>query len=163
MGWSSAGQIDAIGSLGGAAQERAAASRASRIASGGPVRTFSSALARVEDPVAAQRPTPDRSAKEQALRDARAAAEELVAVTLVQPVLAQMRETNQAEGPFAPGHWEKTFAPLVDAEIARRIVGASGWGLVEEMAQDFASRDARARAPVRTTAGADPWKEPGDG
>ena len=63
----------------------------------------------------------------------RQAAEEFVAIALVQPILAQMRESEGAWGPFAPGDAEKRFAPLLDAEIAQRIVKKEGWGLVESI------------------------------
>jgi len=61
----------------------------------------------------------------------RQAAEEFISMALVQPVLAQLRETNQASGPFAPGDAEKSFGPMLDAEIAHRMVKSSGWGLVD--------------------------------
>jgi len=64
----------------------------------------------------------------------REAAEEFIAMALVQPVLAQLRETNQAAGPFAPGDVEKRFGPMLDAEIAHRMVKSSGWGLVDAVA-----------------------------
>jgi Rod binding domain-containing protein len=63
----------------------------------------------------------------------RQAAEEFISMALVQPILAQLRETNQAAGPFAPGAAEKSFGPLFDAEIAHRMVKSAGWGLVESV------------------------------
>ena len=61
----------------------------------------------------------------------RQAAEEFISMALVQPILAQLRETNQAADPFAPGSVEKSFGPMLDAEIAHRMVKSSGWGLVD--------------------------------
>lgn len=61
----------------------------------------------------------------------RQAAEEFISMALVQPILAQLRETNQAAGPFAPGDAEKRFGPMLDAEIAHRMVKSAGWGLVD--------------------------------
>ena len=55
----------------------------------------------------------------------------------MQPILAKLRETSTAAAPFAPGQWEKTFGPFMDAEISTRIVRASGWSLVDRMAEGF--------------------------
>jgi len=68
---------------------------------------------------------------------ARKTAEEFVAVTLVQPVLAQLRATNQAWGPFAPGAYEKQFGPLLDAEVAVRMTRASNFPLVEAVTRSL--------------------------
>ncbi|GAB4544225.1 MAG: hypothetical protein Tsb0013_01160 [Phycisphaerales bacterium] len=68
---------------------------------------------------------------------ARATAQEFVAVALVQPILAQLRESNNAWGPFAPGAHEKQFGALLDAEYASRIARASGYALVDRLASDL--------------------------
>jgi Rod binding domain-containing protein len=73
---------------------------------------------------------------------AREAAEEFVSVTFVQPLLKQLRESNHAAAPFAPTQGEKQFRSLADAEIARRIVKASRWGLVDRIASDIGQRSA---------------------
>jgi len=73
---------------------------------------------------------------------AREAAEEFVAMALVQPILAQLRETNAAAEPFAPGPVEKAFGPLMDAAAARRITSASGWGLVDRIESSLAGGSA---------------------
>ncbi|MCB9838830.1 MAG: hypothetical protein H6813_05785 [Phycisphaeraceae bacterium] len=70
----------------------------------------------------------------------RQAAQEFIAIALVQPVLAQLRETNQAAAPFAPGDVEKRFGPLLDAEIAHRMVRSSGWGLVDAVESRLTQR-----------------------
>ena len=75
----------------------------------------------------------------------REAAEEFIAMALVQPILAQLRETNQAAGPFAPGDVEKRFGPMLDAEIAHRMVKSSRWGLVDAVTARL-DRGANARA-----------------
>jgi Rod binding domain-containing protein len=85
--------------------------------------------------------------------EARAAAQELVASTLVQPILAQLRETNNAEAPFGPGQWEKTFGPMMDAEIATRIVRASNWGLIDRMTEGFTRPKASSATPDAREAG----------
>jgi Rod binding domain-containing protein len=71
---------------------------------------------------------------------ARRAAEDFVAVALVQPVLKQLREANQAAEPFKPGPAEKQFRGLADAMMARQIVGASSFPLVDRLAQDMLKR-----------------------
>lgn len=71
---------------------------------------------------------------------ARASAEELVAITLVEPTLALLRESNAAAPPFAPGDAEKAFGPMLDAEIARRVVRAKGFALVDRVASDLLKR-----------------------
>ena len=74
--------------------------------------------------------------------DARKAAEEFVAIALVQPLLSQLREHHLVDeedmGPFAPGRAEETFGPQWDAQIARRIVTASNYPLVDELARRLA-------------------------
>ncbi|MHC4976421.1 MAG: hypothetical protein ACYTF7_07425 [Planctomycetota bacterium] len=84
--------------------------------------------------------------------DARGAAEELVAMTFVQPILSQMREMNNAAPPFAPGVAERRFGAMWDAEIAQRLVRSEGFGLVDAVARDVLSK-ARGTvpAPVSTT------------
>lgn len=67
--------------------------------------------------------------------EARQAAEDFVAMAFVQPVLKQLRETNHGAAPFAPGKGEQQFRALMDAEIARKVVRASDWPLVDRLAQ----------------------------
>lgn len=67
--------------------------------------------------------------------EARESAEELVAIALVQPILSQMRSSNQAAEPFKPNEAERTFGSMMDAILARRLVHSSNWGLVDTMAQ----------------------------
>jgi Rod binding domain-containing protein len=71
---------------------------------------------------------------------ARAAAEEMVSITLVQPILASLRENSDAPPPFAPGDAERRFGPLFDAEIARRITKASNFPLVDQVARQLLAR-----------------------
>jgi len=79
---------------------------------------------------------------------AREAAQELVAITFVQPILAQLRESNMAAEPFAPGDAERRFGPLWDAAIAQRIVQARGFGLVDAVARSVRTQgDGAAPAP----------------
>lgn len=66
---------------------------------------------------------------------ARHAAQEFVSIALVQPILSSLRESNQAAPPFAPGDVERKFGPLLDAEIARRIVTRTNFPIVDAVAR----------------------------
>ena len=68
---------------------------------------------------------------------ARSAAEELVAITFVQPVLAQLRETNNAAAPFGPTPAEKQFGSVQDARIAQDIVRGARFPLVDQLARSM--------------------------
>lgn len=70
----------------------------------------------------------------------RPAAERFVAITLIQPVLKELRESNHAPPPFGPGPGEKPFRALLDAELAQRISRASSFPLVDRLAHDLRSR-----------------------
>lgn len=80
-----------------------------------------------------------RSAEEQA----RTAAEEFVSLSLIQPIFKKMREMNDAAPPFAPGPAEKQFGALMDAEIAQRIVRASGFPVVDQVARNLLQQHAQ--------------------
>lgn len=82
----------------------------------------------------AQRRVDAKQSPEDAARDA---AEQFVSVTLVQPLLEQLRSTNNAAEPFAPGEAEKQFRALHDATLAREIVSAGHWPLVDRLARDL--------------------------
>lgn len=73
------------------------------------------------------------------LTDTRKAAEEFVSIAFVEPILRSMRESNHAEGPFAPTAAEKSFGPLLDAEIAKQIVAHERYGLVDAVARQLLS------------------------
>ena len=73
---------------------------------------------------------------------ARSAAEQFVAVALVQPLLKQLRETNNAAPPFAPTSGEKQFQSLYDAEIAQRMVKAAHFPLVDRLSNDLLKKQA---------------------
>lgn len=77
--------------------------------------------------------TPARSSRQ---RDAaRDAAESFVATALIQPILKQLRQTNNAAAPFAPGAFEKQFAPLMDQIWSEQMVRANNWPLIDTLAQ----------------------------
>lgn len=58
-------------------------------------------------------------------------AEQLVASTFIVPILQQLRESSQAAPPFGPGMYEKRLGPMLDAQVADRIVSAQGLPIVE--------------------------------
>lgn len=68
---------------------------------------------------------------------ARESAREFVAVTLVQPLLKQLRDTSQAAAPFAPSGAERQFRSMLDAQMAQRIVRASNFGIVDAIARNL--------------------------
>lgn len=71
---------------------------------------------------------------------AREAAEGLVATALIYPVLKQMRESNRAAPPFAPGRGERSFGQLMDATLAQRVVKSAHWPLVDALARRMLAR-----------------------
>lgn len=85
----------------------------------------------------------------------RDAAEKLVAVAFVQPVLAKMRESGSAAAPFQPNAAEKSFRGMMDSALAQKMVKSSRWSLVDRIADklDRAS-PAKALAELRKQAGA---------
>lgn len=82
---------------------------------------------------------------------ARDAAERFVAATLVNPILSQLRESNEAAAPFAPSSAEKQFRALLDAELAQRITGAAHFPLVDRVAHDLLSRTRANTSPEAPT------------
>ncbi len=77
-------------------------------------------------------------------KKAREAAEEFVAISMVQPILAQLREQPLVDpedmGPLAPGRGEKMMRPLLDAQAAKGIVQAANWPMVERLAQQLLAK-----------------------
>lgn len=84
---------------------------------------------------------------------ARTAAEQFVALSLVHPVLKQMRESNQAWGPFAPSSGEKQFQALLDMRLSDSIVRSDRFPLVERVAQGLRKQS------ERLGGAADGWRE----
>jgi Rod binding domain-containing protein len=66
---------------------------------------------------------------------ARDAAEQFVAIALVQPLFKQLRASQNSTPPFGASNGEKQFRALWDAEIAQRMVHRSRWPLVDRVAQ----------------------------
>lgn len=75
---------------------------------------------------------------------ARRAAEDFVALAFVEPLLAQMRESNNAAPPFAPGPAEKQFGEIMDQVLSRQIVRASRFPLVDRLEADLSRQQAKA-------------------
>jgi hypothetical protein len=97
----------------------------------------------------ADRRLPEHVSDEAAARDA---AQRFVAATLVQPILDQIRETNDAAPPFQPTRGEKQFGSMLDARVAMDIVRASNFPLVDRMARDLLTRGGVARDAGRDAA-----------
>jgi len=68
---------------------------------------------------------------------AREAASQLVAITFVQPILAQIRASDGAAEPFKATPAEKQFGALLDAELAQRVTQAARFPLVDRVARDL--------------------------
>lgn len=82
---------------------------------------------------------------------AREGAQEFVAITLVQPLLKQLRENSKAAAPFKPSSAELQFRGMMDAQIAQRIVRAASFPLV-----DVVARSLERGAAAETVQGAAP-------
>ncbi len=64
---------------------------------------------------------------------ARLAAEGLVSATFIEPILKQVRESNNTPPPFGPSSAEKQFSSLLDTKLADEIVKAANFPLVERI------------------------------
>ncbi|MBA4039850.1 MAG: hypothetical protein C0468_05950 [Planctomyces sp.] len=91
-------------------------------------------------------------ATEAAGPDPRQAAEDFVATALVAPVLGSLRASDRTAAPFAPGPAEKQFRALIDVATARQIVRASGFAIVDRIAEGLARRAATAQPQPRSQA-----------
>lgn len=84
---------------------------------------------------------PPETARPGQTRDrARQAAEQFVAATFLQPILKEIRSQNRAAPPFGPTDAEKALGPMMDAQMADRMVRAHQFGLVERIAADLRRR-----------------------
>lgn len=90
-------------------------------------------------------------AEQSAESRARHAAEEFVSIALVQPILSSLRESNHAAPPFAPSEVERKFGPLLDAEVARRIVTRSDFPIVKAVARNLLKQSSAAGRPGART------------
>ena len=71
---------------------------------------------------------------------ARQAAEDFVAMAFVEPLLSQLRESNDAAPPFAPGPAERQFGQIMDQVLSRQIVRGSSFPLVDRIEADLSQR-----------------------
>jgi Rod binding domain-containing protein len=94
--------------------------------------SFASVLSRAQAGPGKNSQTPEQKARE--------AAEQLVATALVQPVLKQLRETNNAAEPFKPNSAERSFGQMMDTALSQRIVGSKSWALVDRVAATLMKR-----------------------
>ena len=78
----------------------------------------------------------------------RSVAEEFVASSLIFPILKELRQSNNAWGPFAQGRHEETFGAMLDIEIASQIVRASNFPLVDRLARDLLRHQEGKAAPT---------------
>jgi len=102
-------------------------------------REFASILARrVEGPGAVEQ-TPKERATD--------AARQLVSIALIQPMLAQLRETSKAAHPFAPTSAERQFRAMSDAHLAQDIVKAANFPLVDVLARRMLAKSEGEAAP----------------
>ncbi|MCH8270387.1 MAG: hypothetical protein IH985_04145 [Planctomycetes bacterium] len=85
---------------------------------------------------------------------AREAAEQLVAITFVRPILEQLRESNHAAPPFGPTSGEKQFRAFLDAKLADEITRAAQFSLVDRIASDLAREPVQPEWTAHTPSGA---------
>lgn len=100
---------------------------------------FSRILAKAADPT---KLTPEETARQ--------AAREFVAMSLVQPLLKEMRDTNHAAAPFAPTGAEKQFQSMLDAHAAQQIVRARQFSLVDSVARKLLDAQQRTQDASRS-------------
>ncbi len=125
-----------------------------------PIATATSAFMRVGDEtlrerqdsfagVLSRRQDANASAKERATQAAR----DFVAVAFIQPIMQQLRETNNSPPPYAPGPAEKKFRALMDASQAQHLVKAANFPLVDRIASDMMRSGGRSSPGMNDTTG----------
>ncbi len=87
-----------------------------------------------------------RDPKKSVAEQTRESAEQFVAMTLVQPLLKQLRENSKAAPPFAPSSGEKQFQSMLDAQVSQQIVHSSNFPLVDVVARRLLGRNGAAPA-----------------
>lgn len=119
---------------------------------------FASILGRKGTRPAQAEQTPEAKARE--------AAEQLVAITFVQPVLSQARAARSSDGPFGQTQAERQFGGMIDGMTAERMVHAARWPLVDRLARDMLkhvntkAQDKPAATDPQTALRIDPAKGP---
>jgi hypothetical protein len=80
---------------------------------------------------------------------ARRAAEQFVSTTFLLPILKELRAQNRTPPPFGPTQAEKTLGPIMDAQLADRMVRSSQFALVDRVASELRGVERRAPEPPR--------------
>ena len=81
---------------------------------------------------------------------ARDTAREFVAVAFIEPILKQLRSSQiggELAPPLGPGPGEKQFRSLADAQVARQLVRAGNWPLVDRIAKSLRRKPANPTSP----------------
>lgn len=79
----------------------------------------------------------------------RRTAEDFAAIAFVEPMLKQLRESNNAAPPFAPGPAERQFGEILDGVLARQITRASRFPLVDRLEADLSRRIASTQGGIQ--------------
>lgn len=116
--------------MGGAAAASRLPFGAGKAVLDGKQREFSRVLGRVNPAIQAAELGTDTSSVKAKRRQA---AEDMVAISLVQPILKNVRENNKAAAPFGPGPAEKQFGVFMDAAWARSMVKSGNFQLVKSV------------------------------
>ncbi|MEL6328903.1 MAG: hypothetical protein AAFR38_04520 [Planctomycetota bacterium] len=112
-------------------------------ASSNATETFESVLGRSSEAIGAESSLAERE------RVARQAAEQLVAVALVQPMLEMARAGYDPAPPFHQTAADKQFGAITDATTALDIVRSADWAVVDRLAQDVLRSASEAAARDR--------------
>lgn len=98
-------------------------------------------LSALQDPPAQRAGETNHGSQTRATGESRATEEaaRLVGAALLEPFLAELRESGFAAGPFAPSDVEKRFGPLMDAALTDRLAIHIGGPLAKAIAQRYAS------------------------
>lgn len=85
-------------------------------------------------------------------REARTSAEQLIASTLVMPLLKMARQNPLRSEMFSGGAGERTFGPQLDAAMADAVVKGSRWPVVDQIT-DIVMQGKKNRAtPIESSA-----------
>ncbi|MFG0283654.1 MAG: hypothetical protein ACF8R7_04470 [Phycisphaerales bacterium JB039] len=79
--------------------------------------------------------------------EARASAEQLVSIALIEPALRMVRESSMAAGPFAPTAIEQRFGAMLDSHRAVELARSVNMPLVDRIARDMLHTSTPSPAP----------------
>lgn len=79
----------------------------------------------------------DKAEQTEVIRDQ---SRKLVAEAFIRPLLAQIREQNNAAAPFAPGDAEKRFGPLIDQAVADSMTRPDRFPMVKAVERSMLAR-----------------------